>query len=60
MTATFWFQLAAVVAVLVVAVPLLGRYLAAIHSGGQAPGDRVFTPVERLVYRAVELAGLRR
>ncbi len=53
MTATFWFQLALVVAVLVIAVPLLGRYLAAIHSCGQAPGDRVFWPIERLVYRCV-------
>ena len=32
--------------------PLLARYLAATFRGGPAPGDRVFLPVERLVYRA--------
>ena len=53
MTATSWFQLGAVIAVLVVAVPLLGRYLTAVHSDGKAPGDRVFLPIERLVYRLV-------
>jgi K+-transporting ATPase ATPase A chain len=46
-----------------VAAPLLGRYLAATFRGAgatgtsvsrnRAPGDRVFLPVERLVYRAL-------
>ena len=34
-----------------VSVPLLGRYLAQVFGGGLAPGDRVFGPVERLLYR---------
>ncbi len=32
---------------------LLGHYLAATFRGGRAPGDRVFLPVERLVYRVL-------
>src|SRR2546425_105917 len=31
--------------------PPLGRYLAKIYGGGAAPGDRIFGPVERLLYR---------
>jgi potassium-transporting ATPase potassium-binding subunit len=48
-----WEQLLFIVAVTAVAAPLLGRYLAATFRGGRAPGDRVFLPVERLVYRAL-------
>src|SRR6202522_4034273 len=63
-----WEQLLFVVAVTAVAAPLLGRYLAATFrgagaagsgvsdggvSGIRAPGDRVFLPVERLVYRVL-------
>lgn len=52
------FQLALLVTSLTVSVPPLGRYLAAVFGDaetvgepGPAPGDRVFSPVERLVYR---------
>jgi potassium-transporting ATPase potassium-binding subunit len=48
-----WEQLLFVAAVTLVAAPLLGRYLAATFRGGSAPGDRVFLPVERLVYRVI-------
>ena len=44
-------QLAVIVAVLAVLVPATGRYLAAVYGDGAAPGDRMFTPVERMVYR---------
>jgi K+-transporting ATPase ATPase A chain len=58
MSASGWAQLLFVVAVTAVAAPLLGRYLAATFGGGPAsgrrtPGDRVFLPVERLVYRTL-------
>ena len=33
--------------------PLLGAYLAGVYGGGKAPGDRVFLPVERSIYRIV-------
>jgi K+-transporting ATPase ATPase A chain len=41
----------ALVVALGVCVPLLGRYMATVHSGGSAPGDRVFGPIERTIYR---------
>ncbi len=31
--------------------PLLGAYLARVLGGGPAPGDRVFLPIERAIYR---------
>ena len=53
MTASGWEQLVFIVVVTAVAAPLLGRYLAATFRGGPAPGDRVFLPVERRVYRTL-------
>jgi K+-transporting ATPase ATPase A chain len=68
MSVSGWEQLLFVVAVTAVAAPPLGRYLAATFraggaagtsvsgtsvSGNGAPGDRVFLPVERLVYRTL-------
>ena len=69
MSVSGWEELLFVVAVTAVAAPLLGRYLAATFRGSivpasgsvakhdagknRAPGDRVFLPVERLVYRTL-------
>jgi potassium-transporting ATPase potassium-binding subunit len=58
MSVSGWEQLLFVVAVTAVAAPLLGRYLAATFRGAgatgtTAPGDRLFLPVERLIYRAL-------
>ncbi|MEY2583094.1 MAG: potassium-transporting ATPase potassium-binding subunit [Ilumatobacteraceae bacterium] len=39
---------------LIVTVPLLGRYMAAVYgvrADGTAPGDRFFNPIERFIYR---------
>ena len=60
MTASGWEQLLFVVAVTAVLAPLLGRYLAATFRGDplsahKAPGDRVFLPMERVVYRALRI-----
>jgi K+-transporting ATPase ATPase A chain len=51
MSAAAWVQLLVIVGILAVLVPVTGRYLAAVYSGRPAPGDRVFGPVDRLVYR---------
>ncbi|GAC1313056.1 MAG: potassium-transporting ATPase subunit KdpA [Acidimicrobiales bacterium] len=51
MTTANWVQLAALVATVVAATPLLGSYLAKVYGGGRAPGDRIFGLVERPVYR---------
>ncbi len=55
MTASGWEQLAFVVVATAVLAPLLARYLTATFRGGRAPGDRVFAPVERQVYRALRI-----
>src|ERR1700733_9653052 len=62
MNLTGWEQLLFVCAATAILAPLLGRYLAATFrdSAGtgakaKAPGDRIFAPVERLVYRALRV-----
>ncbi|HET8682581.1 MAG TPA: potassium-transporting ATPase subunit KdpA [Micromonosporaceae bacterium] len=52
MSSASWLQFAALVAVLLVTAPLLGWYMAKVYGDERkAPGERVFGPVERLVYR---------
>ena len=51
MTWQAWLQLAALVGLVVATAPVLGAYVARVFSGGRAPGDRIFLPVERAVYR---------
>jgi len=51
-TAAGWTQLAFVVALLAISTPLLGSYMAKVYGSKHAPGDRVFLPVERVIYRA--------
>ncbi|MBS1848131.1 MAG: potassium-transporting ATPase subunit KdpA [Actinobacteria bacterium] len=53
MTAHAWEQLAAIVAIVAIAAPPLGFYLARVFGDGPAPGDRIFGPVERAIYRIV-------
>ncbi len=51
MTASSWLQFGALVIALAVTVPFLGRYLASVFGDGAAPGDQVFGPVERVLFR---------
>ncbi len=53
MTAAGWLQLAALIGLIALGTRLLGPYLARVFGGGSAPGDRVFLPVERFIYRLV-------
>ncbi|MCE9623022.1 MAG: potassium-transporting ATPase subunit KdpA [Actinomycetia bacterium] len=49
-----WFQFAALLAVLAITVPPLGKYMAAVYGAradGSAPGDRVFGPIDRAIYK---------
>ncbi|MGO9151823.1 potassium-transporting ATPase subunit KdpA [Mycobacterium sp.] len=55
MSAASWAQIAAVFALLVISTPVLGGYLAKVYRNEKAPGDRVFLPVERLVYRLLRI-----
>jgi K+-transporting ATPase ATPase A chain len=52
-TTAGWAQLVALIALLAISTPLLGTYMAKVYGGGPAPGDRVFGPVERVIYRVV-------
>jgi len=51
MTAAGWAQLIALIVAIGVTAPLLGRYMANVYEGGRSRGDRVFGPVERIIYR---------
>jgi K+-transporting ATPase ATPase A chain len=51
MAAASWLQFIALIAVVLVTAVPLGRYMARVYGDGPAPGDRVFLPVERLIYR---------
>src|SRR4051794_21787104 len=51
MSGAAWAQLLALIGLLAISTPLLGSYLAKVYGGKHAPGDRIFHPVERLIYR---------
>ena len=51
MTTAGWIQLAVFLGLIFATTPLLGSYMARVWSGGKAPGDRVFSPIERFIYR---------
>jgi potassium-transporting ATPase potassium-binding subunit len=51
LSAANWLQVAALVGLVLISTPILGAYLARVYGGETAPGDRVFLPVERGLYR---------
>ncbi len=52
MSSASWVQFLVLVALLLALAPPLGRYMARVYGDdGRAPGDRVFLPVERFIYR---------
>ena len=54
MRASSWLQLLAIVALVAAGTRLLGPYLATVFGDeDHAPGDRLFTPIERGIYRLV-------
>jgi K+-transporting ATPase ATPase A chain len=58
MSAPALVTLAVLVGLIVVTMGPLGRYMAAVYGSrddGTAPGDRLFAPVERIVYRAARI-----
>ncbi|HEX6254453.1 MAG TPA: potassium-transporting ATPase subunit KdpA, partial [Euzebyales bacterium] len=46
-----WLQFAVVAGLFVVLTPPLGAYMARVYGGGRAPGERIFGPVDRMIYR---------
>jgi potassium-transporting ATPase potassium-binding subunit len=55
MTAAGWAQLVALIALIGVTAPLLGRYMANVYTGAPSRLDRVFGPAERLIYRVCRI-----
>jgi K+-transporting ATPase ATPase A chain len=55
MSAASFLSLAVLVLALLVCIHPLGRYMAKVYGGDKAPGDRVFLPVERLIYRILRV-----
>src|SRR6202022_617304 len=51
MSTTNWLELIFVLVLLAISTPILGAYMAKVYGNKKAPGDRVFLPVERLIYR---------
>src|SRR3984893_537492 len=51
MTTTNWVEVIFVIVLLAISTPVLGSYMAKVYNGEKAPGDRVFLPIERALYR---------
>ncbi|MET0422165.1 MAG: potassium-transporting ATPase subunit KdpA [Acidimicrobiia bacterium] len=51
MTAAGWVQLLGLIVLIVATAPILGRYIANVLEGTPTRLDRVFGPIERLVFR---------
>ena len=56
MTTAGWIQLLVFLGLILAITPLLGGYMAKVWSGGKAPGDRLFDPIERGFYRLCGIA----
>jgi K+-transporting ATPase ATPase A chain len=57
MRAPEWIQFAVLAALLIVSTPFAGAYMAKVYENKRAPGDRVFKPVENLIYRVCGIDG---
>jgi len=55
MTVAGWVQLGVLIALLLVTAWPLGRYMAGVYQGAPGRLDRVFGPVERVIYRACRI-----
>ncbi len=58
MSANDFIQIVILIALLAITVVPLGRYIAAVYGAredGTAPGDRIFTPIERVMYRVMRI-----
>jgi K+-transporting ATPase ATPase A chain len=55
MSAYAFVTLGVLLVLLLIAIGPLGRYMAKVYGGDKAPGDRVFLPVERFIYRIIRV-----
>jgi potassium-transporting ATPase potassium-binding subunit len=55
MSGASWLELIFLFVLLAISTPILGSYMAKVYGNEKAPGDRVFLPVERFVYRVCRI-----
>lgn len=55
MTTANWIQFLVLIALVLVTAPPLGLYIAHVYEGGASKLDRLFGPVERLIYRVCRI-----
>src|SRR5262245_54037259 len=55
MSAAAFVSFGALILALLIAIGPLGRYMARVYEGDKAPGDRVFGPVEKAIYRILRV-----
>jgi K+-transporting ATPase ATPase A chain len=55
MSAAAFLSLGVLIVALLVCIHPLGKYMAKVYDSDKAPGDRVFLPVERLIYRILRV-----
>jgi K+-transporting ATPase ATPase A chain len=55
MTLAGWAQLVALIVLILVTAPPLGKYIANVYTGGPSRLDRAFGPVERAMYRVCRI-----
>ena len=55
MSAASLVSLLVLIVALLICIGPLGRYMAKVYGGDDAPGDRVFLPIERLIYRLLRV-----
>src|SRR6478736_8222890 len=55
MSAAAFLSLGVLIVALLVCIHPLGKYMAKVYGSDKAPGDRVFLPVERLIYRILRV-----
>ncbi len=55
MSAASFIALGVLIIVLLVAIGPLGRYMAKVYGSDKAPGDRVFGPIDRFIYRLLRI-----
>ena len=55
MALSSWLEILFFLGLLALSTPILGSYMAKVYGNKQAPGDRVFLPVERFVYRCCRI-----
>jgi potassium-transporting ATPase potassium-binding subunit len=55
MSGQSWLEIVFFFVLLAISTPFLGSYMAKVYGNEKAPGDRVFLPIERFVYRVCRI-----